>query len=99
MFEILSDFRDPAVVLDSTIAVDECDKDISQETRDIEGDQSQNQIMLLLGDEQLLALVAMSGVSADFPGALVFLASLQVCVGLTLEEGLFFVLLIHGVGT
>lgn len=94
MLETLPDVWHPFVILDSVIAVNEGDEDIGQKARDIEGNQGKNQIVFLLGNQQVLAGATVPSVSAGFFFALILLIGTLNGVGLVLEQGLLFVALV-----
>lgn len=83
--------RDPSVVLDAAIAVDEGDEDVGQQTRDVKSNQGENQIVLLLRLEQSLAPFPSPSVCADLVWA-----ALLVQLAVTGEERLLFAGLVHG---
>lgn len=92
ILQALADLGDPGVVLDPLVAINQCYEDVGQQAGDVEGHQSQNQIVFLLGDEQALTSLALPVVGAHLVRAL-----LLVQVLLVLEQGLLLVaLLVHG---
>lgn len=51
MLQRLANFWNPLIILDPLITVDQGDQNISEQARYIQGDQGQDEIVLLLGDE------------------------------------------------
>lgn len=82
--------RDPCIILDPAVAVDEGDEDVGKQTGDVEGDKGENQVVLLLRDKQSSAPFPSPGVCADL-----FWAALLVQAALAVEEGLLFAGLVH----
>lgn len=78
------------MLLTSAVAVDQRDEDVGEQARDVEGHQRQHQVMLLFGDEQVLALSPSPGVCADLVRAV-----LLGRVALAAEERLLLVGLVH----
>lgn len=86
MLKALTDVRDTVVIWNPVVAVNQGDQHIGQETRDIEGHQGEDQVVFLLGDEQLLAGATMPRVGAD--------VVLTCAVGLAVEQRLVLVVLV-----
>lgn len=107
MLEALANLRNPGVIFDPLITVNQSDEDIRKKAGNIEGDEGENQVMLLFRNEQVLASTTMPSVSADFLFALVLFLVILILililvlffgtldgVSLTLKQRLLFVILV-----
>lgn len=91
MLQSFSNVRDPFIVFDSLVTVDQGNQDIGEQASDIKSNQTQDEVVLLLGDKQGLASLLISVIAADH------MAFLLIRVGVARYEGLLLVaLLVHG---
>lgn len=85
------DGRDPCIVLDSAVAVDQSDEDVGEQARHVEGDQGQDEVVLLPGDEQAPTSFPLPVICAGLVWAV-----LLVQAALAVEEWLLLAGLVHG---
>lgn len=71
MLQSLPDVWYPFIILDALVTVDQGDQDVGKQASNVECNESQDEVMLLLGDEQSLASLLISMIAADHRAFLV----------------------------
>lgn len=90
----LADIWDPLIIFNPAVTVDQGDEDVGEQAGDIEGNQGQDEIVLLLRHEQVLALSLALAVCG---GLCIGLASLTGIVPAREERLLIVILRLHSV--